>query len=142
VRRFPTGARSRRAAIFGFEKSDGAATWEPVNESVTSVGPMLEANIGTDGTVLSDGRVLFTFGASSELFESGDEYVLSPARRRRPAVPAAVCAAARPGRVLFTANLVHEPIPATLFVARGALTPHHPKFRHPKTRASSSAAAP
>ena len=110
----PDGRALKTGGYFGFEKSDGATTWEPVNESVTSVGPMLEANIGTDGTVLSDGRVLFTFGASSELFDPATN-TFSPGPAPAPGpFPSGVLL--RDGRVLFTANLVHEPIPATLFV--------------------------
>jgi len=58
--------------------------------------------------------VLFTFGASSELFDPATN-TFSPGPAPAPGpFPSGVLL--RDGRVLFTANLVHEPIPATLFV--------------------------
>jgi hypothetical protein len=109
----PDGRALKTGGYFGLEWTDGASTWEPVNETVASVGPMLSPRAATAGTVLADGRALFAGGEPSQVFD--------PVTNTFTPGPDGMGASGRgvllhDGRVLFTTTGIQEPSPAQLFV--------------------------
>jgi hypothetical protein len=108
----PDGRALVTGGYYGAEWTNGAIVWEPVNETSTSVGPMLNPRGASGGTVLADGRVMFV--STPEVFDPATNTFSPGPEPTSGAYGAGVLL--HDGRVLFTPSILQEAGPATLFV--------------------------